>query len=217
MTVRATATLTSATVWMARLEDVEIHMDVISEEERQRAARFRFERDARRYLAARTTLRELLALHVDAEPRDLDLALGQWGKPWLRSDPQMFFNVAHSEDLALFAFSRIGQVGVDVEFARSIDPVSLAATCFSEREREEMLATPPAERLDAFFRGWVRKEAIVKADGRGFSERLDTFTVSLSDPVLLSVPPPDPPGARWELATVDVGGSAHAAVALLVP
>lgn len=187
---------------------------LLSRAELGRAARFRFPIDRRRYIAGRGLLRALLAERASVDPAELEIAVGPHGKPRLASHHHVTFNVSHSGDLALFAFTSGCEVGVDVEHLRAVDPIRLSETCFSEREQTELLHLAPHRRLGAFFDGWVRKEAVVKADGRGLAMPLDSFSVPLVGSPKLSFARPQDPILEWELHAVTVGQSARAAVAL---
>jgi 4'-phosphopantetheinyl transferase len=96
-------------------------------------------------------------------------------------DAGLRFNLAHSDDLAVVALCRQREVGVDVEAIRPLrDEADLVRSCFSQREQEEYLSTLPAARNTAFFSGWTRKEAFIKGLGKGLSQPLDSFDVSLA-------------------------------------
>ena len=190
----------------------------LSSDELHRASRFRSPLHRRRYINGRGLLRMLLAEHVGIDPKKLDLVASEHGKPRLSTHPQAAFNMAHSENLAIYAFGSDGEeVGVDIEVIRSVDSLRLAKTCFSALEQTELEGFAPAVRLGAFFNGWVRKEAIVKADGRGMSLSLDSFSVGLGEPAELIVTPPRAIPAQWTLRSVPVARWARAAVATTVP
>src|SRR5256885_2721769 len=93
----------------------------------------------------------------------------------------MCINVSHSEALAVFAFCRDADVGIDVE---RIDdrPVreKIAEKFFSSREVRVLCSLPPSARPAAFLRCWTRKEAYLKARGDGLTLRLDSFDVTLA-------------------------------------
>jgi 4'-phosphopantetheinyl transferase len=205
-------------VWrrsLARYEEVDVLACVLSEDERLHAARFVFERDAARYIIGRATLRQILGAYLAIAPDRIAFSYGSHGKPALAFPREpLTFNVSHSGDLALYAVSWGRRVGVDIEQARHVDDLhGLAAQVFAPAEREELTSLPADQRTPAFFAGWTRKEAFVKAVGDGLSHPLDTFVVSL-DPAkparLVAVG--DTPGAAcgWSLHALaaDVGYSA---------
>jgi 4'-phosphopantetheinyl transferase len=152
--------------------------------ERERAAKFRFERDRNRFVTARGLLRAMLGQYLEIDPVEVQFAYGPHGKPTLagiREHHDLHFNVAHSEALALFAISRAGNVGVDVERIRPLDDAEeLAARFFSPRESAALRQCPEGQRLGAFFEIWTRKEAWLKAKGEGIAHSLDVQLPSKS-------------------------------------
>lgn len=154
--------------------------------ERSRAARFRFDRERRRFIVARARLRELLAERLDVPPESIEFVYAGEGKPALAerfARSGWRFNLSHCEDLAVYAFSRAGEVGVDVEAVHAIaEADAIAARVFSRREHEAYRALAPTERPLAFFRCWTRKEAFVKALGGGLSMPLAEIDVAHAPP-----------------------------------
>ena len=157
---------------------------VLSDAERQRASRFAFDRDRRRFMVARAQLRELLAVRLGVPPESIELAYGERGKPALGQHfaaSDLRFNVSHSGDVAVYAFSRGREIGIDVEAVRTIrDADDIAARFFSRRENEAYLALDPCDKPLGFFNCWTRKEAFIKALGHGLYQPLDSFEVSLA-------------------------------------
>jgi 4'-phosphopantetheinyl transferase len=178
----------TAEVVTARLEGgglaVRASAALLSEGERRRADRFAFDRDRRRFILARAGLRRLLGARLGVGPESIDLVYGPHGKPALGSrlaPSGLRFNLSHRDDVAVYAFSREGDVGVDVEAVRRLDDADrIAARIFSPRENEAYQALGPADRPLGFFNCWTRKEAFVKATGDGLSRPLDGFDVSLA-------------------------------------
>ena len=156
---------------------------VLTDGEKERAAQFFHDRDRRRYIVSRASLRQLLAARLGTVPQLVKLTTGKRGKPALApgfSGPDLRFNLAHSGDVAVFAFATGCEVGVDIEEMRDIpDMDAIAASFFSRRENEAYRALRPGERKRAFFDCWTRKEAFIKALGEGVYFGLDRFDVSL--------------------------------------
>ena len=91
--------------------------------------------------------------------RDAAVAYLPAGKPVL-SDGAVWFSLSHSGRYVLCAVSG-RSVGADVQ---EIRPVRMSmARRFHPAEREWLESRPEAERSDALFRLWTRKEAWVKA------------------------------------------------------
>jgi 4'-phosphopantetheinyl transferase len=165
-------------VWRARLdapapEVVASLQRAISVDEMERARKFYFERDRRRFIVCRGILRRLLGSYLGRPPEEIAFRYGANGKPALSEgdgDGQLFFNLAHSDDLALFAFTRAGEIGIDVERIREMpDWQSIADLSFSPEERERLRACLPTRRREEFFHAWTRQEAILKAAGTGLA------------------------------------------------
>jgi 4'-phosphopantetheinyl transferase len=190
-------------------------------DERARAARFVFPRDARRFRVARGTLREILGGYLGVAPAAVRFVYAAAGKPAVampEARGAVEFNVSHSGEVALYAIGGAGRIGVDVEQIRPLaDLEALAERSFSAAERRALLALSPAEREPAFFACWTRKEAFIKALGDGLSYPLDAFTVSFTAGAparFVEIRGEPATAARWTLAALDVGAGYAAAVAV---
>jgi len=157
---------------------------ILSQSENERAARFVFSSDRRRFVVARGTLRRLLGARLDARPQSIDIVYQSQGKPALGprfAASGLRFNVAHCDDVAVYAFSFDSEVGVDVEAVRWFaDADDVATRFFSPAENDAFAALEPAWRPIGFFNCWTRKEAFVKAMGTGLVHPLQSFDVSLA-------------------------------------
>ena len=191
---------------------------LLSADERERAARFRFERDRGRYVSGRAALRLLLAARLACDPQELDFAYGPEGKPFL-AGTRLQFNASHSADVALFAFAEgVRAIGVDIELPRpGFGGLDIARRFFAPGEVQRLLALPAAAQDGAFLRCWTRKEALLKAHGGGLSLPLHDFEVSLesSQPAAIVRLGPALVGRTWQL--FDLSGcwpGSYAAVAV---
>jgi 4'-phosphopantetheinyl transferase len=187
------------------------YVSCLQPDELERAGRLLFPVDQQQFIANRATLRLLLRHYAGAEhPRDLCVAYGEQGKPYL-ADGDLHFNLSHTRDLALFAFAREIHLGIDVENLHTSDDLdAVAEQNFASQERDALLAIPQSERVAAFYRCWTRKEALLKAEGSGLFRALDTFTVSLlaGEPARVLAGPGD-----WDLRDIEVASHAIAAIA----
>jgi 4'-phosphopantetheinyl transferase len=161
---------------------VERFESLLSPDEIERAARFRFEHLQRSFILARGALRVLLGRYLNTAPRELEFSYGSKGKPALAAPhiSQLQFNASHSGGLALFAFTMDCELGVDVESIRRMPDIEdVAKRFFCAEETAELMSLPAAEREHGFFLCWTRKEAYIKATGEGLSMPLDGFRVTL--------------------------------------
>jgi 4'-phosphopantetheinyl transferase len=190
----------------------------LSADERARAARFYFDQDRRYFIAARGLLREIVSLYLNMLPDRLSFRYGAYGKPFLVQEgyPDLRLNVSHSSGTALFALTQGREVGVDIEHISPDVPVEeLAETVFSAPEKHSLTRHGNVKRA-AFFRFWTRKEAYIKADGRGVSLPLERIDVSSSEDRVAILD--ETRGTwrtceRWMLRTFGVGPDHAAAVA----
>lgn len=138
--------------------------------ERERAARFRFDRDRERFVTCRAALRRILGRHLDRDPVSLAFQTGMHGRPSLSGDAQVEFNVSHSGDLALIAVCSQGPLGVDVEALRDVPrALDLARRYLHPNEIPHIEAAPPEELNAAWLTVWTRKEAALKSIGAGLT------------------------------------------------
>lgn len=159
--------------------------ELLSEAERAKANRFRFEHDARRYRASHTALRQLLSQESGVPARDLQFVEGRFGKPRLSANHPLHFNMSHSGRWALIGLSATAPIGVDIEAPRPMDDLtSMAERNFSPREFVAFQAVEPPEQLQAFLQCWTRKEACLKALGSGLSIEPGVFEAGIETETL---------------------------------
>jgi 4'-phosphopantetheinyl transferase len=190
---------------------------LLSPEERERASRFRVERPRNDFILTRSALRFLLAGYLKRTPQELAFRLTQYGKPLLDGPFDLRFNVSHTEGLALLAFVRRREIGVDVERIRpEPDARKLAERFFSIHERDAMQHLRGETLQEAFFRCWSRKEAYIKARGEGLSLPLSQFDVSIepnASRVFLQTRPDPAEASRWVIRDLAMSPEYAGAVA----
>lgn len=157
-------------------------LTVLSDDERQRASRFRFTEDRSRYVQVRAGLRWQLAEYLDLDPAELRFTYNHAGKPRLESGfgTGISFNVSHSGNLGLLAFGFGCRTGIDVEYMQpDLEFKALARHSFSASEQRQLRALDGPNLIAGFYRCWTRKEAYIKALGDGITYGLGRFDVSL--------------------------------------
>jgi len=200
--------------------EVEFFRRLLSPDELERAERFRFDTNRVEYIVTRGTLRTLLGSYLGVSPRELQFLYSEYGRPSLAdgvSSATLNFNVAHSGEVALFAFARGRQIGIDVErVRRDFGTSEVAERFFSSAERIALRQLAEDDQHEAFFRCWTRKEAFIKALGEGLSHPLDQFDVTLtpSEPATLLATRPDASEVRrWMLWDIQISDDYAAALA----
>jgi 4'-phosphopantetheinyl transferase len=156
----------------------------LSSEEQARAQRFFNEADRMRFVLGRAIVRSLCGAHLGIEPARIRLDHTAMGKPYLTNPipvgrKRFEFNVAHSGDCILVAWTEAQAVGVDVEAVERSGSAWISdasAIAFSAAERAALSARPE-EVLATFNRIWARKEAVLKAEGCGLGNSPHSFSV----------------------------------------
>jgi len=189
-------------------------LSVLSSDERRRMDRRPLRTAARQSALAWASLRIALSQYTGSAPKTVQILRDRSGRPHVVHPAGLSVSLAHSGDVAALAVTEAGRVGVDVERLRPLDDRALARRFYASSEADALAVLPPEERRRAFFRLWVRKEAVAKAAGVGVPAAL-RHTVSSSG----AAEHPDPlidkgAAADWTLCDVRAPVGYAAAVAL---
>lgn len=182
---------------------------LLSSDELKRADRFYLQKDRDRFITARGTLRIILGKYLRLDPQDVRFFYGSNGKPLLSEKDGIgpCFNISHSHDNALYAFTYGRRIGVDTEYIccnRAI--MDIAERFFTSRELTMIQSYPPRMRHEAFFKLWTCKEAFLKAAGTGLSFDLNKVEVSAraGEPVrLVSIDGDSREASSWSLILLE--------------
>ncbi len=195
-------------VWPVALEtercDLAALQRTLAPDELDRARRFRFARDQRRFTVCRAALRRILGAYLDEASERVQFQYSELGKPSLAgsfAQSEICFNVSHSDAMALVAVIRGRDIGVDIEHVRlDLEFEQIARNFFSGSECAALNGLSPELKPLGFFQCWTRKEAFIKAIGQGLSFPLHQFDVSLGPHTkarLLATRPDCSEAARW--------------------
>jgi len=182
-------------------------MDEIS-----KANKFYFEADRTKYIGTRVTVREILGSYLEVEPEEVVITYNQYGKPYLAKqshEESLNFNISHAGNLSLLAVTKDRRIGVDLEPLRDEASMeTIAKRFFAPAEVRQLLSFPDGLRQEAFFTCWTRKEAFVKAQGKGLSIPLDQFEVAFGPteiPRLINTSYDAGDTDRWSIFHLDPG------------
>ena len=154
---------------------------LLSDDERGRHDRFRFERDRHHFLVAHALVRTTLARCTGRDAASLRFTIGERGRPELDTagdDPGVRFNLSHTLGKVVVAVTRENDVGVDVERMRDVN-LGVAEKHFAAAEVAALRALPAGQQESRFFAYWTLKEAYIKARGMGLALPLDGFAFDL--------------------------------------
>jgi len=179
-------------VWRASLEassaQLEQYWKTLSEDEKERSSRFKFEQGCDQYISGRGMLRSFLGSYLSVKPATIQFNYNAYGKPLLSKNEALQFNLSHSAGVVLYAFTLGASIGVDIELIKTnINVSKLAARFFAKKESTFIQSLPEAKQHEAFFKCWTRKESFIKAHGKGLSMPLDQFEVSIRDSDVVAI------------------------------
>jgi len=210
-------------VWRADLDIPPATIDrlqkTLSPAEQQKASRFHFAKDRLRYMIARGVLRCLAGRYCGQEPESFQFACNPWGKPALQNlSMPLQFNLSHSGEIVLHAFTVSREIGIDHETIRpDFATQEIAERFFSPMEASRLRSLRSEVQARAFFTCWTRKEAYLKGRGKGLSIGLNRFEVSFAsnEPPALLLDQNEPAAIhRWTLHEVPLGSDYVGAVAV---
>src|SRR5581483_3374559 len=158
-------------VWRASLNaplaDIASLKRLLTDEEVARAERFYFEKGRHGYIVTHGILRILLGRYLGVDTRQLRFGTNAYGKPSVENPAhgaQLHFNLSHTNELVVFAFTYLEEVGIDIEYMRAnVEYEELAKHFFSPYENTVLHNLPEDMKQEAFFNCWTRKEAYIKA------------------------------------------------------
>ncbi len=205
-----------AHLWVVRPDEIRdpelllAYDALLTADEREKVARYRFEKDRHRSLVTRALVRTALSRYAEVSPRDWRFVLNEYGRPQIQEpagERSLRFNLSHSSGLVVCLVSRDREVGVDVEDrTRGGELLDVADRFFSPFEVRALRALPPAEQMDRFFLYWTLKESYIKARGMGLAISLAAFSFDLDSPgegirILIDPTLQDDPG-RWQFSVL---------------
>ncbi len=198
--------------WHARLDlevgRLEALAGGLDPAELARASRFSSERERERFVAGRGILRNILGQYLGVPPGSLRFGYSPRGKPFLLPRSSVQFNVSHTGARLIVVVARNRRLGVDVETYPSIETVdAVAGRVLSDEELEQLRRVDRSQQPAVFARLWTRKEAYLKADGRGVTgglHRVDAGTLTDKARVLDDVSGEWTEDPRWTLRELDL-------------
>ncbi len=186
---------------------------VLNEGEKEKAGSFKLTMMRNRFIAVRGLLRQTLASYLATSPADLQFETGEFGKPRLACN-SLYFNLSHTKDKLLIAVADFPDIGIDLEIVQprpSLD--KLAERVFSDSELHAWRQIRSEDRLACFYRLWTKKEAFVKAVGRGIALGLELCEFELGEGgQLLAIPNEYGSAADWLVSELDISPDASAAL-----
>jgi 4'-phosphopantetheinyl transferase len=150
---------------------------LLSDDERARWQRFKFDEHRREYLATHALARIALSHHHALAPPAWRFSSNKFGKPAIDPERGPRFNLSNSLGLVVCLISEGAEVGVDVEpRTRAGSVAEVGPRMFSQREQAQLEALPARARPERALHLWTLKEAYIKARGMGLALPLNEFS-----------------------------------------
>ncbi len=185
---------------------VQHFLKILSNAERERAERFQSADSRVNFIVSHGLLRSLLGGYLMSAPEGLDFRENAWGKPFLSEEPSLHFNLSHAGGCGMIGIRWGRPLGVDLEEVRELEDMeNVARLIFTGKEFDFWKALDPTKRKRLFFSGWTRKEAFVKAMGRGLSYSLQEFEVFPPETACVQFSGETWGGETWTLRDLSLG------------
>ncbi|MGL4501095.1 MAG: 4'-phosphopantetheinyl transferase family protein [Planktothrix sp.] len=208
-------------IWQANLtgspQYLEFYQSILADHELKRARRFKFERDQQAFIIARGILRIILGHYLNLSPEQIKFKYSSNGKPSLDQDPSpLHFNLSHAQGKAIYAIALEENIGIDIEYIRETEVLSLAKRFFCESEYRWLNSLDSEAQYPAFFRLWTCKEAYLKATGEGLVglQEIEIFTPLDSNLKILKISQDSELAKNWTMQTIETAENYIATLAI---
>lgn len=164
-----------------QLNNVPFFTSILSDDEKEKASKFRFKKDQNQFILSRGALRVLSANYLNIDAKNIVFKYGKYGKPEFDFNSDLKFNVSHSGNFGIIGFVKNFDIGIDIEKIKNdFDVLDIASNYFSELEIETIKKLPKEKHVEYFYRCWTRKESFIKAKSLGLTFPLDSFSVCIN-------------------------------------
>jgi phosphopantetheine--protein transferase-like protein len=145
----------------------------LSEQEIAKSRRFRFSKDRKSYTVVHGFLRQMLGSYLEISPETIEFDHGLFGKPSISGySRKLFFNLSHSSGVSALAFDPEHEIGVDIERIDEKFEYEPIVRHFFTKEEMRYIQHSKEEAEKRFYEIWTRKEAYLKAVGKGITKDL---------------------------------------------
>jgi len=162
-------------------------LSVLSNSEKEKSCRYRFQRDRQRYILTRALIRFLASEILDGPPEGWEFKISSKGKPRLISN-DFQFNISHTTDYITCVIVKSGLIGIDIEKRpKDASLHRLAAEFFAKEETEKVISSTNLRQSKRFLSYWTLKEAYLKARGIGIGDSLNSFWFELDEGITIKL------------------------------
>lgn len=201
----------SIKLWQGEISAPEVdynrYWGMLVQAEQYHASAIKNERFHHRFVEIRAKLRMVLGEAVNTAPEQLRINSAEYGKPYLVDYPDFAFNLSHTANKMVLATGYNCELGVDIEQCKPRKTLAaLVEKCFAEEEKAYWQQLPQSQQTLAFYQFWTRKEAFVKATGRGIALGLNQCVINPENPLaLLRIPDAFGQASNWLIQEIEMG------------
>ncbi|WP_428817973.1 4'-phosphopantetheinyl transferase family protein (plasmid) [Clostridium butyricum] len=172
-------------IYMVKILDLNTNeinnlMEFINEERKKKIDRLKYTKNKTSSIISDILIRSIISDKLNVKNNKIQFKRTNYGKPYLDNTLNFHFNISHSGDYVVCAIDK-NIIGIDIEEKKDIDYESIAKNFFCNDEIEFILEGNYDERLTKFYRMWTLKESYVKANGKGLSIPLNSFSIKIDE------------------------------------
>lgn len=202
-------------IWTVRLNDPSLNENefrqFLSADERKKADRYRINKDRHNYTLTRGILRQLIGHYLNGSAASINFHYTPQGKPYI-PNKALAFNISHSGEQALLAFSAAGNIGIDLErMQHDFDFYRIQQRYFSNEQVAAISNSSDSYKI--FYQFWTLKEAFIKAIGSGLFRDLGSFDIPLNATTFTD----SNDGKEWQIRTLNIDPDYAAAIVFDTP
>lgn len=148
----------------------------LDENKIKKIKKFKYKNDYLRSLYGELLVRYEIIKKLSIKNIDISFSNNEYGKPFLNSKYNFHFNISHSDNWVVCAFSNEA-IGVDIEVIKEGN-LDIAKRFFTKDEYKALHSKSSSDQNTYFYKLWTLKESYIKWLGKGLSIPLDSFSIS---------------------------------------
>lgn len=168
-------------IWLINMEDyqqkIDSCKDILSQDEQEKTNKFASKLLKKSFIISRAFLRIILSKYLKTIPQEIYFTYNNKGKPQLDTEALLSikFNLSHKNNYVIYGFS-YHNIGIDLEkIDDKIKVEKIAQRFFCNDEFNYLKTLDSKVKIEYFLKLWTKKEAYLKAIGKGLSGGLDSI------------------------------------------
>ena len=169
-------------IWEIKAEcepdKISYFLNILSIDEKNIAANIANESQRNLFITSHAATRCLLSHYLKLPTTEIDIAIHENGKPYIKNTHRIHFNLSHTQGIALFGLSTTESIGLDIEHIKpERNILGVAKRFFNALEYQWIQEEEKDKQLNLFYQLWCLKEACLKGVGCGLQGGLNSFAI----------------------------------------